>query len=105
MQLDYVHKAQTAVAEKQAAQKVARTAQEVNNAPGILLRADQLSIVKSTMGFVNKAANPDYRVFVEVNEFGLTNFSNHFTEGPATGKLTGKFMGSGKTVSHFHVPA
>ena len=101
MQLDYVHKAQTAVAEKQAAQKVARTAQEVNNAPGILLRADQLSIVKSTMGFVNKAANPDYRVFVEVNEFGLTNFSNHFTEGPATGKLTGKFMGSGKTVSTF----
>jgi hypothetical protein len=98
MQLDYVHKAQTAVAEKQAAKKVARTAQEVNNAPGMLLRADQLSIVKSTMGFVNKATKPDYRVFIEVNEFGLTNFSNHFTEGPATGKLTGKFMGSGKTV-------
>jgi hypothetical protein len=98
MRLDYIHKAETAVAEKQVAEKVAQTAQEVNNAPGILLRADQLSIVKSTLGFTNKAAPPNYRVFMNVNEFRLTNFSNHFSEGPAVGKLTGKFMGSGTTV-------
>jgi hypothetical protein len=98
LRLDYIHKAQTAVAEKQVAEKVAQTAQEVNNAPGILLRADQLSIVKSTMGFINKAVNPNYRVFMNVNEFRLTNLSNHFSEGPAVAKLTGKFMGSGTTV-------
>jgi hypothetical protein len=99
LRLDYLHKAQTAVAEKQRAQKMAQTAQQVNNAPGILLRADQLHMVKSTVGFINRAAHPDYRVFVNINEFHLTNLSNHFSEGPATVKLTGKFMGSGTTVS------
>lgn len=98
MRLDYVHKAQTAVAEKQVAEKMVQTAQEVNNAPGILLRADQLSIVKSTLGFINKAEHPNYRLFVNVHEFRLTNFSNHFSEGPTVGKLSGKFMGSGTTV-------
>jgi hypothetical protein len=98
MRLDYIHTAQTAVAEKQVAEKVAQTAQAVNNAPGILLRADHLGIVKSTIGFINKTANPNYRVFANVHEFRLTNFSNHFSEGPAVGKLTGKFMGSGTTV-------
>jgi hypothetical protein len=96
--LDYIHTAQTAPVEREAAQKVQEKAQEVSNAPGILLRADQLSIVRSDIGFVNKAARPNYRVFLAPIEVHLTNFSNQFTEGPAVAKVTGKFMGSGQTV-------
>jgi hypothetical protein len=94
VQVDYLHKAQTAAAERQAVQK----AQEVSNAPGLLLRADELSVVKSQMGFINEAVQPHYRVFLAPIEVYLTNFSNQLTEGTAVAKITGKFMGSGRTV-------
>ena len=43
-QMDYVHTAQTARAEKARVQKAKQVAHEVSNAPGILLRADELRI-------------------------------------------------------------
>jgi hypothetical protein len=65
--------------------------------PEILVRADQLDIIKSTFGFENKAVNPPYRLFWTDAEFHLNNFTNHLTEGTAVGKLTGKFMDWGAT--------
>jgi hypothetical protein len=96
VQMDYIHTARTAAAERQAVQKVKEKAREVSNVPGLLLRADQVSVVNSDVGFVNKAARPDYRVFAAPIEAHLTNFSNHLTEGRAVAKVTGKFMGSGE---------
>lgn len=98
LQMDYIHTAQSARAEQERAKQVSRAAQEVNNAPGILLRADRLSLVKSHVGVVNKAANPAYRVFLAGLEVHLTNFSNQLAEGTMVAKITGKFMGSGQTV-------
>lgn len=98
VQLEYVHKARTAVAEKQVAKTVARKAQEVSNQPTLVLRADEVRIIKSTFGFENKAADPPYRLFMADATLHLTNISNHLTEGTAVGKLTGKVMGSGETV-------
>jgi Domain of Unknown Function (DUF748) len=98
LQADYIHTAQTAVVEKQRVQQVKEAAQQVSNAPGILLRADQLSLLKSSVGFVNRAARPEYRLFLENAEVHVQNFSNQLTEGTAAAKVTGQFMGSGQTV-------
>jgi len=98
LQIDYLHTPHTAVAEQARARQVKQTAQEVSNAPGLLLRADELSLVKSQMGFINEGANPHYRLFVSELAVHLTNFSNHLTEGTSIAKVTGKFMGSGQTL-------
>jgi Domain of Unknown Function (DUF748) len=98
LQVDYVHTAQTAVVEKRRVQKVKQVAQEVSNTPGLLIRADQVSIVQSTLGFINRAAQPEYRLFLDNAEVHLRNFSNQLTEGTAVAKVTGRFMGSGRTV-------
>jgi hypothetical protein len=98
LQMDYVHTAKTAVVEQKRVQQAKRVAEEVSNAPGILVRADQLDIVGGTFGFVNRAARPEYRVFLDRAEVHLHNFSNQLTEGTAVAKVTGRFMGSGRTV-------
>jgi hypothetical protein len=98
LQADYLHTAQTAVVEKRRVQQVKQAAQEVSNAPGLLLRADQIRLTHGTLGFVNRAAQPDYRLFLDGAEVHVQNFSNQLTEGTAVAKVTGKFMGSGQTV-------
>jgi hypothetical protein len=97
LQLDYVHTAQSAPVNKARAQQGKRPAQEVSHAPGILIRADRVSIVQSQIGFVNRAAAPAYRLFLAEAEVHLTNFSNQLTEGTAVAKVIGNFMGSGRT--------
>jgi Domain of Unknown Function (DUF748) len=98
VQADYIHTAQTAVVEKRRVQKIKQVAQEVSNALGILLQADQLRIVRGTLGFVNRATRPEYRLFLDNAEAHLQNFSNQLTEGTAVAKVTGYFMVSGRTV-------
>jgi hypothetical protein len=97
VQLTYTHTTQSTPTEKKAAQKTVQAAQKVNNNPEILVRAAQLDIIKSTLGFENKAVTPPYRLFLADAEFHLSNFTNHLTEGTAVGKLSGKFMGWGAT--------
>jgi hypothetical protein len=98
LQMDYIHTAQTAQAEQERGRQVSQAAQAVSNAPGILLRADEVSIVKSELGFINKAAKPGYRLFLAGLEMHVTNFSNQLTDGAMLTKISGKFMGSGHTV-------
>jgi hypothetical protein len=98
LQLDYVHTAQGAPVKKGRAQPGKRVAHEVSQAPGLRLRADRVRVVQSQIGFVNRAATPAYRLFLAEAEVHLTNFSNHLTEGTAVAKVTGNFMGSGRTV-------
>jgi hypothetical protein len=98
LQADYIHTAQTVVGEKRRVQQVKQAAQEVSNAPGVLLRADQIRLTHGTLGFVNRAAQPDYRLFLDGAEVHVQHFSNQLTEGTASAKVTGKFMGSGQTV-------
>jgi Domain of Unknown Function (DUF748) len=98
LQVDYIHTAQTAAVEQRRVEKVKQAAQEASNAPGLLIRADQVSLVRSTFGFVNRAAQPECRLFLDNAEVHLQNFSNQLTEGTAVAKVTGRFMGSGRTV-------
>jgi hypothetical protein len=85
VQADYIHTAQTAVVEKWRVQKIKQVAQEVSNAPGILLRVDQLRIVRGTLGFVNRATRPEYCLFLDDADVHLQNFSNQLTSGHGSG--------------------
>jgi uncharacterized protein DUF748 len=90
-----VHTAPTAGAERETRQKAAAAAKEANNAPDLLVRINELRLTKSTVGFVNKATTPSYRVFLADTDGTVTNLSNQQTEGTAVAKLKGAFMGSG----------
>jgi hypothetical protein len=79
LQMDYMHTAQTVWVEQERARQVKPTAQEASNAPG-LVRADRLNVVKSEVGFSNKAANPNYRLFLAGLEVRLSNFSNQLMD-------------------------
>jgi Domain of Unknown Function (DUF748) len=93
--VEYVHTARTAGAERDRAKQAKAAAKKVDNAPDVLVRIGELHLTKSTVGFVNKAKTPPYRIFVTDLDGSLTNLSNHETEGPAVAKLRGKFMGTG----------
>ncbi|HRF91438.1 MAG TPA: DUF748 domain-containing protein, partial [Desulfobacter postgatei] len=97
MKIDYVHSAATKGAEKKRAQKVEKAAKKVSNEPGILLSVNQLNFTDCTVGMENKAADNPYRVFISDLSLRLQNLSNHFSQGPAEAKLSGKFMGNGVT--------
>ena len=97
VQLDYVHATHTAQSEKHVAAKTAQAAKKVGNDPELLLRIDHGKILNSEFGFINRAAQPEYRIFLAETNIGLENFSNHLLEGIAYVKVTGKFMGSGVT--------
>jgi len=92
---DYVHTAPTAATEKDTREKAAETAKQANNAPGLLVKIEALRLTRSTVGYVNKATNPSYRVFLADTDGTLTNLSNQQVEGTAVAKITGSFMGSG----------
>jgi hypothetical protein len=98
MKMDYIHSRGTAGAEKQRAVIVGKGAREISNKPGLLIRADQVSLIGCTLGLVNKAASKPYRVFLADTDLHLSNFSNHFSQGPAQARLKAKFMGSGSTM-------
>ncbi len=93
--VDYVHTAPTAGAEKAVRGKAADAAKQASNAPDLLVQIGELRLTRSTVGFVNKAVSPSYRVFLADTDGTLTNLSNQQSEGTAVAKLKGAFMGSG----------
>jgi hypothetical protein len=95
---DFVHTQRTAPTERVVREKVGQAAERTTNVSGLLLRVDRAYASHATVGYVNKATSPSYRVFLTQGELALENLSNHFTEGTAVAVLHGKFMGSGSTV-------
>jgi len=102
MNLDYIHSQSTAAVEKKRAVVVGKAARELTDKPGLLLRADQVSLTECNIGMVNKSVSKPYRLFIADTDFQLSNFSNLFSQGPAKAHLQGKFMGSGKTTASFN---
>ena len=96
--IDYVHASSTAGREKSHLAATENAAKEVSNKKGVLLLIDHLRLTGDA-GMVNKASKPNYRVFLSDVVLELKNLSNHFWNGPASARLTGKFMGSGKTTA------
>jgi Domain of Unknown Function (DUF748) len=94
---DYAYRKRTAQPVQQAAEATVEAAAEVANKPGVLLKVRRLSAQDVTVGFVNEDVTPRYRVFLADTNLVLENFTNQLTEGTATARLTGRFMGSGAT--------
>jgi Domain of Unknown Function (DUF748) len=95
MQVEYIHTPAKQGAVQQATAQTAQKAKEVSDEPGLLLRAREVKVVDSTVGFVNKAASPAYRVFLTDMTLTVSNFSNQRAEGTSVARLNGRFMGSG----------
>jgi Domain of Unknown Function (DUF748) len=93
---DYLHvEAQTAPTEK-IAKEAGKTARKHANDPTLEWKVDRFT-ANGRIGYINKAANPPYAVFLNGAKVQVENLSNHFKEGVAHARVTGKFMGSGAT--------
>lgn len=97
VEIEYVHKPETAAVERERAAQIEQTAKQVSNNPEILLRLDKVNILRSTFSFRNEAAKTPYRLFLSDTEIRVANLSNQREEGTATGTVKGQFMGSGDT--------
>jgi hypothetical protein len=95
--IDYVHSAATKPKEVRRAKKVVEMAKKTPRDSTVRVTIGHAQIVDSEMGFVNKATDPDYRVFISDIDMDVKNLSNRLEEGTGVVKVTGKFMGSGLT--------
>jgi hypothetical protein len=98
LHLDYVHTPATADSENARKKTVKEAAKKAANNPGVVLKLDRFEILHSSLGFINKAKTPAYRLFLAGADLRVKNLSNHADQGPAVAKLTGKFMGSGPAI-------
>ncbi len=71
---------------------------EAKRRPETLIEVGALKLVDSELGFVNRARDPDYRVFVTDTDLTLGGWSNLAGAGPSPFEARGLFMGSGETV-------
>jgi uncharacterized protein DUF748 len=94
---EYVHTPRTAEIEKARIQRSAEAARRVANKADIDLRIDRLDITRSTLGFVNRARTPEYRLLLTDTNLTVENLGNQRQEGPALIRLGGRFMGTGDT--------
>ncbi len=79
-----------------AAKKVDKVAKEYSDAPTLAVNVDKVYI-NGRLGFLNTARNPQYRIFWDPCEIQISNFTNQSGDGAMVARLTGLFMGSGKT--------
>ena len=97
LRADYVYRKRKAAEARKAVQATAEAAREVSNDPGVVLHAREVAVTDATVGFVNKETTPEYRVFLAGAALTVDNFSNQKSEGLGHARLTGAFMGSGRT--------
>jgi hypothetical protein len=97
--VEYMHVPQRQGVVREATAKTATAAQEATNAPDVLIRAQEVKVVNSTVGFVNRAVTPAYRAFVSHLALTVENFSNQLADGEMLARLSGRFMGSGPTTA------
>jgi Domain of Unknown Function (DUF748) len=95
--IDYVHSAATKPQEVRRAKKVAEKVNKAQKGSTVRVKVEHGQVLTSELGFVNKATDPDYRVFLSDIDMDVKNLSNRLEEGTGVVKITGKFMGSGLT--------
>jgi uncharacterized protein DUF748 len=95
--LEYLHRPQTAEAEKARAQQAADAAKQAANTPSTELRIDRLDVLKSTFGFTNQAATPSYRLQLTDTNLSVEHLDNQGQTGPAVARLSAQLMGRGET--------
>jgi hypothetical protein len=99
--VDYVHTAATSPGEHAAAVRTTQAAQSASTDPGMMLRIDRLDVVKSHLGFINRATTPEYRVFLTDTTLSVTNLSSIHSGETAVAHIRGLFMGTGPAAVDF----
>lgn len=94
---DYVHTKPATSPTKELSKKADKVIREHSNEPTLELDINDVDISDSELGIVNKASEPQYRLFVSGAQVKIQNLSNQAEEGVATITATGRFMNSGKT--------
>jgi len=82
--------------------EVAETAKEIQRKGEVVVYVKHGKVLHGQLGLVNKSTKPEYRVFMTDVNAELDNFSNRLKElkeGDAVAKVTGLFMGTGRTVA------
>jgi hypothetical protein len=92
---DYVLTDKNYQQSEQLRQQTIQGAKEVSNDPGVQLRAREVRITDSTIGWIDRTEHPDYRLFVSGLDLTLADFSNQKKDGIGHLKATGKFNGTG----------
>jgi hypothetical protein len=98
VRLDWVHTRPDKSPTATAATAVQKTTEKVADKPDILVRLRELRIANSELGVIDRAAQPEYRVFLSNTDATITNLSNQGVEGRSAVKVRGKFVGSGDTL-------
>lgn len=95
--IDYEHNPKTVAAEAKRAEQVRETVGDLTETPETIVLVDTFRIRKSQFGYIDKTAEPDYRLFVKDTDVTLKNFSNKPGAKDSNVALKGMFMGSGPT--------
>ncbi len=96
---DYVYRHHPRDAARRA--EAVAVAKKVKDNPLLVVNVTQGKVLDSEFGFVNKAVTPPYRVFVGEVNADVDNFTTRLREwqgGNAVIKVTGRFMGTGRSV-------
>jgi hypothetical protein len=94
---DYVHTKPAISPTKELSKKADKVIREHSNEPTLELDVNDVNISDGELGIINKASEPQYRLFVTGAQVKIQNLSNQAEEGTATITATGRFMNSGKT--------
>lgn len=79
------------------ATRVAKAADEAQEAPGQLFRVRQLVLDGGEVGYVSQVTDPPYRVYLGGAKLRVHGLSNHREKTPATVSLSGRLQGEGPT--------
>lgn len=101
LRVDYTNTPGTTSAEKARGRAVKNAAED--QTPAMAFHVDRLRLVDSRLGLISVAKDRRFRVFLSGTNLDVTNLSAGFRDGPATAKLTGRFMGTGtaRGTAHF----
>ena len=98
LRVDYITSTATEALEREHAKQAVKLAEQVRNAPKLLLEVDTMRLKNSQIGFENKRTTPSYRVFISRLSLELEHLSNHAGVQRSEFHAKGAFMGSGATV-------
>jgi hypothetical protein len=82
----------------QLTEQALETAKQIEREPLIAYRIDRLEVVDGELGFVNRQADPGYRLFLSDTDLLVGGLASR-SEATSELRLEGLFMGSGETVA------
>jgi hypothetical protein len=92
LQAEYVHTAAAAAGRKRIAQ-VARTAKRLGADPTTDLFIERMLAENMSLAWMNRAKDPNYRLFISDSRLEIENFSNRFHRGPAKMQMAASSWG------------